>query len=762
MMKKIMLISAAALSLCACVQEVLHENITESQQSKLVFEGSFGPETKMAIGGSSEGVNTLVWTAEDAIGIFTYTGGTANKNIKAHLYESSIGQNKGLFIPEERVYEVPSEIEGGDPVEVVEKLTFSESDNEKFFIYFPYKAGAEIEEKNITSSISQYQKQNTLGNDEIGTNGFSTAIAQVNAGTNKATFNLEHQMAYIRFKATSSEFIGYQLHAVQLFDKKGEATLSGEFTYSIESNSLAASADKTFASAKVSVSNHNWSASPEKSELLMTVIPGDYSAADMYVVVTFMNEDGATYTIPMQLDKVCKFPKASLTTIDLGDIGLSKNAFPWYEPYETRDLLDMYAYGSENTYMAEHKLRPTDNWDARPKTEVVIDVKPRGDFSKIAEPKFYKLITPHEKTGSGNLLYLTDDGKNNTASAPAREVSAEYTITLYISDGTSASGSWGVVGVYDAQMELLWSYLVCTYMEGQPVQDITYTKDIVMMDRWLGHPSGSRRCAELGNFKEIREYKMQADSTIKTSTLSGELPYFQWGRKDPFPKNNTGNHDGRYLSVLADDNITIEDGIKNPTTHYGYSVGTAVYDTKGDWHCGGVRNDLWGGYNNTEKDWSDPEAVGHKTIFDPCPAGYRIPDARVLKYIGDNGELWETKIQNEPLQDETYINKNSPFYKDDGGISVIAVKDINGEYDYWSFAGYSSGGSKYGEGTSNDRNKAIMTWANSVSNSENTTWGRAVVLEYAYYSQERHFNARHTSRRAYRYPVRCQKIDTLN
>ena len=55
MMKKIMLISAAALSLCACVQEILHENVTESQQSKLVFEGSFGPETKMAIGESNEG-----------------------------------------------------------------------------------------------------------------------------------------------------------------------------------------------------------------------------------------------------------------------------------------------------------------------------------------------------------------------------------------------------------------------------------------------------------------------------------------------------------------------------------------------------------------------------------------------------------------------------------------------------------------------------------------------------------------------------------
>jgi hypothetical protein len=170
-----------------------------------------------------------------------------------------------------------------------------------------------------------------------------------------------------------------------------------------------------------------------------------------------------------------------------------------------------------------------------------------------------------------------------------------------------------------------------------------------------------------------------------------------------------------------------------------------------------VRNDLWGGYNNTEKEWCDDAAVGHKTVFDPCPAGYRVPDARVLKHVTEKGEVWETIIQNEPLQDEAYIKKESPFYKDDGGTSVIAVKDVNGEYDYWSFAGYRGGGSKYGEGTSNNRNKGIMAWANSISNAEKGM-GRAVNIEYTYWSTERHFNTRHTSRRAYRYPVRCQKI----
>ena len=408
--------------------------------------------------------------------------------------------------------------------------------------------------------------------------------------------------------------------------------------------------------------------------------------------------------------------------------------------------------------MAEHKTRPVDDPDNRDRVEVVIDVKPRGDFSKVAEPKYYKLVTPSEKgcrslttSSISKFLYMSATKDESKTTSAALEVGADYTIRVYIGDTTAASGSWGVVGVYDTDMNLLWSYLVCSYMEGHPVKDIYYTSDIAVMDRWLGHPTGTAACAEAGSFKANREPQKE-----NGGYFTGEVPYFQWGRKDPFPVENEGGLT-MYSVQLATDDTTIEDGIKNPTVHYGYSAGTTVYDTKGDWHCEGVRNDLWGGYNNTEKDWCDDKAVGHKTVFDPCPAGYRVPDARVLKHVTEKGEIWETIIQNEPLQDETYINKQSPFYKDDGGTSVIAVKDVNGEYDYWSFAGYRGCGSKYGEGTSNNRNKGLMAWANSISSAE-TGQGRAVNMEYTYWSDKRHFNSRHTSRRAYRYPVRCQKI----
>ena len=106
---------------------------------------------------------------------------------------------------------------------------------------------------------------------------------------------------------------------------------------------------------------------------------------------------------------------------------------------------------------------------------------------------------------------------------------------------------------------------------------------------------------------------------------------------------------------------------------------------------------------------------------------------------------------------ECYLNPDSPFYEK---YSVLAVKDANGDYDYWYFAGYSSNsGSNFNSRSSNSKNNALETWCNAASNADNRSYGRAAVLEYGYWSKERLFNDRHSAQKAYRYPVRCQKIE---
>jgi hypothetical protein len=92
--------------------------------------------------------------------------------------------------------------------------------------------------------------------------------------------------------------------------------------------------------------------------------------------------------------------------------------------------------------------------------------------------------------------------------------------------------------------------------------------------------------------------------------------YYQWGRKDPFPRANSfsGGERTIYTSIddatgatynIADNKVTaaqtIDYTILNPKTFIGVN---------GSWLTGSAAEGLW--YSNG------------KTIYDPCPAGYRL------------------------------------------------------------------------------------------------------------------------------------------
>lgn len=750
-MKKILFAGIASLALvgCTAIEETEYQGRPKSG-SDIVFEGGFAM-TKISYSDPVDGVYNLSWTEGDAIGIFSLDQTeTMNDNIKAELSETSIGMSKGLFVPIDEIIVIPPVEEGGEPTEIVEKLEFPETSDETFLVYYPYSKGTTIDvlSGGIKSSVAKVQKQDALGDRKLGVNGFSTALASVKAGSGKATFNLTHNMAYICFKASSTEFAGYQLHSVQLFDSKKEAELSGEFIYDLGGKGLVVG-EKTGWSATVQVSNHDFASAPSASELYLTVLPGDYSSAEMFVVVTFINEKGETATVPMKLDKACKFPAGSLTTIDLGDVTTARNAYSWYEPFESRDLLGYYAYGHTNTYYAEHIARAD---SVMLSTKVEIDVKARGDFSRVAEPRYYGLVVPSEmgdaQIGLGTRYFLSTDGKRGGSSCSRdnyRDV-IDGKIEVYVLDLTAGTGRWGTVGIYDENFDLLWSFLIVSYQTGDEPKDVVYKEGFTLMDRYLGQFWGNAAAAEKGNF----------------DTSGGPvLPFFQWGRKDPFAWTNT-NGLAFYTSVAYDDDTTIETGIKNPTTHLAYVKGNATVDTNGDWQAEGIRTDLWGGYNNAEKSWYDPEEKGHKTVFDPCPDGYRVPDSKVFKAVGDNAEIWEAanghKLQvTDPGTTGYHLNPESPFYA--AGFSVLAYKLADGTYDYWYWAGYSNDGEKFAGRSSNSKNSAIEVWSNAVSNEDSAWNARACCLEYGYWSSAIQFNARHSARKAYRYPVRCQKED---
>ena len=117
---------------------------------------------------------------------------------------------------------------------------------------------------------------------------------------------------------------------------------------------------------------------------------------------------------------------------------------------------------------------------------------------------------------------------------------------------------------------------------------------------------------------------------------------YQWGRKDPFLGSSSIGGSNLSISTLAKSTITWPSAVETS-----YSVGTVDYVTSNpttfvkpsswpyDWHYSSRDNNLW-----TTSDKS-------KSVYDPCPSGWRVPDG------GTNG-IW----LNAGFDDTTYDSTN--------------------------------------------------------------------------------------------------------
>lgn len=153
-----------------------------------------------------------------------------------------------------------------------------------------------------------------------------------------------------------------------------------------------------------------------------------------------------------------------------------------------------------------------------------------------------------------------------------------------------------VIAVKDINGQILWSWHLW-FVEDE-IKEHEYANDAgIMMDRNLGALSATPGDSKAFGLK------------------------YQWGRKDPFP-GNRNIYDGTLSmvttgiwppSVLSDaDCGTIKYSIENPMT---------IIDGSYDW--------LY-----TGSDWFDNTRwASDKTIYDPCPPGWRVPDG------GKNG-IW--------------------------------------------------------------------------------------------------------------------------
>lgn len=162
-----------------------------------------------------------------------------------------------------------------------------------------------------------------------------------------------------------------------------------------------------------------------------------------------------------------------------------------------------------------------------------------------------------------------------------------------------------------------------------------------------------------------------------TSYQPGEVGslglFYQWGRKDPFLNSSRIDACQAAKSTLtwpdavptSAETGTVAYAIANPTVFI-----SADDDNCYDWHYATRDDSLW---------------KAQKTIYDPCPSGWRVPD-------GGSKGVWKTAGFVGTVCDLTYYGYNFPisdsaysWYPLSGFRSYKGILSFVGEYGFcWS------------------------------------------------------------------------------
>lgn len=176
------------------------------------------------------------------------------------------------------------------------------------------------------------------------------------------------------------------------------------------------------------------------------------------------------------------------------------------------------------------------------------------------------------------------------------------------------------------------------------------------------------------------------DRNIGATSTDGTLNSFgvnyQWGRKDPFPRllvaqGGTSVEGDALKTAERTSSVTLNYSIQNPDTRVTYTSASGA-----KWLPTSV-NGLWG-YAGVHGSSSDALKVKStvKTVYDPCPAGYKVP---ALGYLSTIGEL---NTKSNAVAGKGYnmsTGTSTIFFPYSGYVRVSKTTKAN---DYQSYRGY--------------------------------------------------------------------------
>ena len=165
---------------------------------------------------------------------------------------------------------------------------------------------------------------------------------------------------------------------------------------------------------------------------------------------------------------------------------------------------------------------------------------------------------------------------------------------------------------------ILWSWHI--WLTDQPAEHVYNNSAGTMMDRNLGATSAAK--GDVGALGLL----------------------YQWGRKDPFLGSSSTSTSTLAQSTITwpsavssdETNGTIKYAVAHPTTFITYNTANK------DWYYTGDESSLYTRWTGSDHD---------KSIYDPCPAGWRVPD-------GGSSGIWSWAFVKTAQFDAEYDSSN--------------------------------------------------------------------------------------------------------
>lgn len=252
-----------------------------------------------------------------------------------------------------------------------------------------------------------------------------------------------------------------------------------------------------------------------------------------------------------------------------------------------------------------------------------------------------------------------------------------------------ATGANALVGILDADDNVIWSWHIWVYPDKLGTTEFAnHTEQVYeLLDVALGTSYDDEQKTR---FKNV---------------------HYQWGRKDPMLSpssyNSNSNHaqfGDRQFAVNSGPAADVATAIKNPNKFF-----TIDSDNNNDW-----QSDVAKRYNHwnaacTAAGASDNDVV--KTIYDPSPVGFKVPNGRVFtgftttgsnssdstqfNVVGSFSAGWKFKTNDEDTEGQ-FFPASGCRYSSSGGLSGVssyggcwssAVSSASYAYDLYFSAG---------------------------------------------------------------------------